>query len=375
VAALILCVAVMLGAVSAPAASAPSGHEAASTSHTVWLCRPALADDPCTTSWASTAVSADGSTKVTRSETSTTSSKFDCFYVYPTVSTQRKDNANLTVQAGEIGTAVAQASRVSQVCRVWAPMYRQRTSTSLAKGLGGDPAADQLAYASLLSGWEGYLAHDNDARPVIFIGHSQGAAMLIRLLHDKVDPSAKLRAQMVSAIILSGNVQVPTGKDVGGSFAHIPTCDSSRATGCVIAYSTFGSEPPPTTNFGRPGQGVSLQSGQSISKGEQVACVNPANFSSAPSSLLPYFLSTTSSVPGATVRTPWVAFPGLYTAQCERKGGSTWLQASATATTGDRRPTVTASLGPDWGYHLDDVNLALGNLVKDVKDEEAAYHP
>jgi ABC-type phosphate transport system substrate-binding protein len=112
VAALILCVAVMLGAVSAPAASAPSGHEAASTSHTVWLCRPALADDPCTTSSASTAVSADGSTKVTPSETSTTSSKFDCFYVYPTVSTQRKDNANLTVQAGEIGTAVAQASRV-----------------------------------------------------------------------------------------------------------------------------------------------------------------------------------------------------------------------------------------------------------------------
>jgi hypothetical protein len=154
---------------------------------------------------------------------------------------------------------------------------------------------------------------------VIFIGHSQGAAMLIRLLHDKVDPSAKLRAQMVSAIILGGNVQVPTGKDVGGSFAHIPTCDSSRATGCVIAYSTFGSEPPPTTNFGRPGQGVSLQSGQSISKGEQVACVNPANFSSAPSSLLPYFLSTTSSVPGATVSTPWVAFSGLYTAQCERK--------------------------------------------------------
>jgi hypothetical protein len=36
---------------------------------------------------------------------------------------------------------------------------------------------------------------------------------------------------------------------------------------------------------------------------------------------------------------------------------------------------VTASFGPDWGYHLDDVNLALGNLVKDVKDEEAAYHP
>ena len=34
---------------------------------------------------------------------------------------------------------------------------------------------------------------------------------------------------------------------------------------------------------------------------------------------------------------------------------------------------MTASLGPDWGYHADDVNLALGNLVQDVAQEETAY--
>jgi hypothetical protein len=344
-------------------------------SGTVWLCRPGLADDPCEASTASTAVTADGSTKVTPVATSKTASKFDCFYVYPTVSTQRKDNANLKVQAAEIGAAVSQASRFSQVCQVWAPIYRQRTSASLTKGLGADPTADQVAYASLLSGWDDYMAHDNHGRPVIIIGHSQGAAMLIRLLHDQIDRSAKLRKRMVSAIIDGGNVQVPIGKDVGGSFAHIPTCGSARATGCVIAYSTFGSEPPPTSDFGRPGQGVSLQSGQTTSKGEQVACVNPANFSSARALLSPYFLSASMSVPGVTVDTPWVSFPGLYTGQCESKGGATWLQVSPTATAGDRRPLVAAVLGPDWGYHLDDVNLALGNLVNDVKQEEAAYHP
>jgi hypothetical protein len=45
-----------------------------------------------------------------------------------------------------------------------------------------------------------------------------------------------------------------------------------------------------------------------------------------------------------------------------------------TGVPGDRRPTVTASLGPAWGYHLEDVNLALGNLVSDVAVEEGAYH-
>ena len=34
------------------------------------------------------------------------------------------------------------------------------------------------------------------------------------------------------------------------------------------------------------------------------------------------------------------------------------------------RPVVSESLGPDWGYHVDDVNLALGDLVADVRAAE-----
>ena len=52
-------------------------------------------------------------------------------------------------------------------------------------------------------------------------------------------------------------------------------------------------------------------------------------------------------------------------------GGATWLQITADA--GDSRPVVTPTLGPTWGLHLDDVNLALGNLVNDVMAEETAY--
>ncbi len=55
------------------------------------------------------------------------------------------------------------------------------------------------------------------------------------------------------------------------------------------------------------------------------------------------------------------------------QGGATWLQVIPTRVPADPRPLVSASLGPDWGYHADDVNLALGNLVSDVADEEAAY--
>jgi hypothetical protein len=39
----------------------------------------------------------------------------------------------------------------------------------------------------------------------------------------------------------------------------------------------------------------------------------------------------------------------------------------------DIRPQLTEALGPAWGYHLVDINLALGNLIADVRGEETAY--
>jgi hypothetical protein len=368
----------LLVLIGSTALSAPAGavvRPVRATSKTVWLCRPGQAGDPCAYPRTATSVSGAGSTSGVASPTSRSASRYDCFYVYPTVSTESGNNADLTVQPAEKGAAILQASRFSQVCDVWAPMYRQATSSALASGQAVNPAVVGTAYGSLLAAWKDYIAHDNHGRPIIFIGHSQGAAMLIKLLQAEVDPSQRLRRLMVSAIILGGNVQVPTGKRVGGSFKNIPACSSATQTSCVIAYSSFGSTPPAGAFFGRPGQGVSLQSGQKATVGQQVVCVNPVTFSAGAGNLQPYFLTATSASKGISVKTPWVTFPALYTAQCQQSGGATWLQVTTTAAAGDPRPTVTTPLGPNWGYHLDDVNLALGNLVPDVARQEAAYRP
>jgi len=298
-------------------------------------------------------------------------SKFDCLYVYPTVSRETTDNSDLTVQPAEVAAAEAQASRFSQVCKVWAPMYRQRTTASLQKGLGADPHADAVAYASLRSAWQDYLAHDNHGRPIVFLGHSQGSAMLIRLLAREVEPNAALRGRTVVAILPGGNVTVPVGKGVGGTFEHLPLCRAATQTGCVIAYSSFPKEPPANAVLGRPGQGVSLQSGQTTKRGVQIGCVNPAALEGGSANLDPYFPTATSTPPPPPVTTPWVTYPNLYSATCRTAGGATWLQVSTLGPTS--RPVVRQRLGPAWGYHLDDVNLALGNLVDDVKTEEAAY--
>jgi hypothetical protein len=338
----------------------------------VWLCRPGIAANPCTANLRTTVVAADGSTSIQPARPAANPA-FDCFYAYPTVSTQPTQNSNLAVQPSETAAAVQQASRFSQVCRVWAPMYRQRTLASLARGLGGQQTSTNIAYASLLAGWRDYLAHYNDKRPLVFIGHSQGAAMLIRLIQTQIDPNPTLRRRLVSAIILGGNVTVPDGADVGGSFKHIPTCGSASQTGCVLAYSSFPSQPPANSVFGRPGQGVSLQSNQTTKTGVHVVCVNPASLAGGSGSLEPYFNLTAQQRAAGGVKTPWVEYPVLYSASCQSAGGATWLQVDDVGTASDQRPRITETLGPTWGFHLYDVNVALGNLVGDVRSEEQAY--
>lgn len=342
---------------------------------TLWLCRPGTAPDPCESGRSATAVTSGGAVQPVAPPSASNGSRVDCFYVYPTVVAGPGDNAPLSVEPAITAAAVAQASRFSSVCNVWAPVYRQRTSLSLVKGLGGDPAADAIAYASLLSAWKDYLAHDNDGRPIVFIGHSQGAAMLIRLLRSQVDTVPSVRRLMVSAIILGGNVQVGSNGVSGGAFQNLPACRSTSQTGCIIAYSSFPSEPPADSNFGRPGQGVSLQSEQTTTTGQSVLCTNPASLGGGSGALEPYFPVTGGRAAGQAITTPWVVYPGLYQAQCESAGGATWLQVTAVAGSSDPAPRVTESLGPTWGFHVDDVNLALGNLVSDVAAEEAAFKP
>jgi hypothetical protein len=161
---------------------------------------------------------------------------------------------------------------------------------------------------------------------------------------------------------------VPAGRLVGGTFKHIPACGRLGETGCVIAYSSFPSTPPADSLFGRPGQGVSLQSGQTAKRGLQVVCVNPAALSGGPATLAPVFPSLLRAA-----STPWVSYPGLYTARCEQGDGASWLNVTKATGPADHRPTVSEEGGPAYGYHVWDLSLAQDNLVSDVAAAEITW--
>ena len=357
----------------------------------VWVCQPGQAADPCARNLAATTVTAGGTLKPATWPHSAVASKFACFYVHPTDSLAKTANTGLAPTGLDIYVAGEQAAPLSQVCDVWAPSYRSQTWSTVAKFLAGDTAVLRptftVAYDSVLPAWQWFLAHTG-GKPIILIGDSQGAAILIHLISAQLDHEPAVLRRLLVAILVGGNLQVPAGKTVGATFTKVPECTAATQTGCAIAFSSYPSQPPGDSQFGRPGQGVSLQSGQTAKAGQQVACVNPAGLAGGTGDLDPYLLTATQTTRfpidsgrlTEPVSTPWVTYPGLYSATCQHGGGATWLQVTSLAGTSHIRPVVNddkegplGGTGPAWGYHGYEYWLTLGNLFRDVDGEEAAW--
>jgi hypothetical protein len=74
------------------------------------------------------------------------------------------------------------------------------------------------------------------------------------------------------------------------------------------------------------------------------------------------------------VTTPWVSYPGEYSAHCENANGASWLQVDVIAPSTDARPAVKQSNGPQYGLHNVDLGIALGNLVDLVWAQAASFN-
>jgi hypothetical protein len=105
----------------------------------------------------------------------------DCFYVYPTISRDETPYSDWEASPEEAGYVVLhQAARIASTCRVFAPIYRQRTLTALLASLGGsDPPGGQGGdpFAGVLDAFRTCMAEDNDGRGFVLVGHSQGAGL------------------------------------------------------------------------------------------------------------------------------------------------------------------------------------------------------
>ncbi|WP_395444803.1 DUF3089 domain-containing protein [Caulobacter sp. UC70_42] len=343
-----------------------------------WLCLPGR-QDACAVDQTTTLIQADGKTS-TETFKLATNPAYDCFYIYPTVSTDPGGNSDMVIDEAERRVVEQQLARFGGQCRLFAPMYRQVTLAALRAVMMGQPSPGDgvLAYGDVRDAWRWYLANENRGRGVVLLGHSQGSRMLLDLLKNEVDgkPAQK---QMISAYVLGMNTPVTDGQ-----FGSIPLCDKADQAGCLVTYVSFRASSPPPANS---------RFGKTDEQGRRAGCVNPAALVAGKAStdetpVHSYlsskgFLSSGEPKPFAkdvTVSTPFVSLPGLISARCVSEGEFTYLSVAVNADPADPRTDeitgdvmVAGQPLKDWGLHLIDVNLEMGDLNALVARQAKAY--
>ncbi len=352
----------------------------------LWLCRPDLADNRCKVDLDATVIAPSGKMTIQRHVVAKTP-KFDCFFVYPTVSNDPGWISDFSPDAAEWDDIKMQFARFGSVCRLFAPLYRQATLRRLRAPGGGPapvgqpPPAGLGGFSDVVDAWAWYMAHENEGRGVVLIGHSQGGAMIARLIAQEID-GKPVQKQLISALVLGAPVMVPPGKDVGGSFQSVPLCRADTQIGCVISYATFRDRlpPPAHSRFGRARDGL------------RVACVNPANLAGGEGQPVSYFMTkgflngSGGDIqpdwvrPARPINTYFVTTPGLISTSCVQSGEFDYLALHVNAVPADPRTDelgghIIRRSGVDlsWGLHLLDVDHSIGTLIRTVGRQAETY--
>lgn len=344
----------------------------ASAGDTVWACKPGQSD-LCAGTISGSVMPAPGQSGGTLDISRAESPPVDCFYVYPTVSGQHTPNANLDID-GDIKRVVVQQARMfSSVCNVYAPVYRQVTSSALTHEYS---EAFEFAYQDVLAAWKDYLANYNHGRGVILLGHSQGSLHLGRLVAEQIDPDPAMREQLVGAMLIGGNISVPIGGTVGGLFQHVPTCTVPGEFGCLVAFSTYSASPGADSDFGRVNSGYwAFPVPRPDPARFEVACTDPTRLDGRNGNLDPLinFDYLTGAPSGPEQAAPWQSEPDFYKVECRREDGAHWLNISSTGLDGDTRPDFGALIADGTNYHVPEVNLAEGNLLRIARLQSESY--
>jgi len=337
-----------------------------------WLCRPGAADDVCSEDLSATEVRADGSFEVVE-HSPATDPAVDCFYVYPTM--DWRPGAGLHTDFSktdlEAGVVLNQAARFTEVCQVYAPLYRQVTLGTYVASEDVRGACFDLAFGDVLRAFQRYLDEDNDGRGIVLLGHSQGGQNVTRLLQELFDGGAELHQQLVAALPIGWPLAVADGERTGGDLSDIPVCSTEDEVGCVLAFRSYAAD----NDFPTPAEGYVA--------GQEVVCTNPADLASGGEALLSRVYLTPSATyvdpPEALgeIDTPFLLYRDYFSARCVEEAGDWALEVAAAPSAGDQRENPVNFdaflISGNSGTHLMDMSFGQGPLIDRVAAKIAAY--
>lgn len=342
-----------------------------------WICHPDRSDDGCDIDLTTTVVAADGTSEVRQVEPDP-GAPVDCFYVYPTINPGPGpvDEAMAADTFAEEGVVKLQLAHLAEVCRLYAPIYRQITLAAIGGGAEATPEMRAMAYEDVRDSFAHYMANFNDGRPIVLYGHSQGTGHLAQLMADEFDGDEDMTARLVSALLIGGRFSTSGDQPTGGSFQNIPVCADASSTGCAIGLSAVG---PDASESVLDAWGTAASPGGPDATGDDLrkVCANPAALAggAAPLRSIVAAAEGDGAAGPLAADTPFVELEGALVAECVDREGRHVLEVGVDTEagwSGEGLESLTTNLD-FWGLHIVEVNLFLGDLVDLVRTQTEAF--
>lgn len=187
----------------------------------------------------------------------------DLFIVCPTVDLGTGGNKNMSLTDENIkgnftGALNMQRGIYEKNCRMYAPYYRQATLADYTLPRQDAAAYFDLAYSDVRAAFLYYMHHENNGRPFVLSGFSQGAEMCLRLLKEFGNEDF-VKNNMVACYAIGWRFTPQEAAE----YPYIQPAKCADDLGKVII---FNSEAPEVTS--------SLM----VPHGEKSFCINPLNW-------------------------------------------------------------------------------------------------
>ena len=156
--------------------------------------------------------------------------------------------------------------------RLFAPFYRQASLYSYMATREDVRLAQDFAYQDVKRAFEVFLEQNPPERPIVLVGHNQGAAHVLRLLIEVVAPDEALRRKLAVAYVIDYPVPVDL---FDGPLSSLKLCEGETDTGCVAAFGAV--QPNEDAIAERFRNRLLVHDGQRFGsvQGRELACLNP----------------------------------------------------------------------------------------------------
>lgn len=175
-------------------------------------------------------------------EDASVDSQVDCFFVAPTVYFAQEEVYNMALdneaaKGDFLGASNMERGIYDQDCTMYAPYYSQVALEVYSMDDEMEAAYLDMAYADVREAFLYYMTYENQGRPVVLAGFSQGADMCIRLVKEFFQEDV-YGNQLVACYAIGWGI---TQEEVD-AYPHIQMAQSAQDTGVIVTFNTEAPE-------------------------------------------------------------------------------------------------------------------------------------